>query len=94
MVSVHLLPSLTPPGALRGGVAVVIDVLRASTTIVHALAHGCTAVVPCREIDEARRVAAALPRESVLLGGDCSTSRVCLPAVSGNHAAFAGTATW
>ncbi|MDG3005068.1 2-phosphosulfolactate phosphatase [Paludisphaera mucosa] len=70
MVSVHLLPSLIPSGALRGGVAVVIDVLRASTTIVHALAHGCTAVIPCGEIDEARRVAAGLPRGSALLGGE------------------------
>ncbi len=58
MISVHLLPALIPSGALRGGVAVVIDVLRASTTIVHALAHGCEAVVPCLEIDEARRIAA------------------------------------
>lgn len=70
LVSVHLLPSLIPEGALRGGVAVVIDVLRASTTIVHALASGCTAVIPCGEIDEARQVAAGLPRGSAILGGE------------------------
>src|SRR5436309_1084384 len=33
-VFVHLLPSLIPPGALRGGVAVVVDVLRATTVMV------------------------------------------------------------
>jgi len=70
MVSVHLLPDLIPPGALRGGVAVVIDVLRASTMIVHALANGCEAVIPCGEIDEARRVAADLPTGSALLAGE------------------------
>ncbi|AMV37711.1 2-phosphosulfolactate phosphatase [Planctomyces sp. SH-PL62] len=70
MVSVHLLPSMMPPGALRGGVAVVIDVLRASTTIVHALTHGCAMVIPCAEIDEARRVAAGLPAGTALLGGE------------------------
>lgn len=70
MVSVHLLPSLMPAGALRGGVAVVIDVLRATTTIVHALAHGCSAVIPCGEIDEAREVAEGLPRGSAILGGE------------------------
>jgi 2-phosphosulfolactate phosphatase len=70
MVSVHLLPSLMPAGTLRGGVAVVIDVLRATTTIVHALARGCPAVIPCGEIDEAREVAAGLPRGSAILGGE------------------------
>ena len=53
-VRVHLLPALALPGELAGGVAVVIDVLRATTTIVHALAAGCVAVVPCGEIEEAK----------------------------------------
>jgi 2-phosphosulfolactate phosphatase len=70
MAFVHLLPGSIPPGALRGGVAVVIDVLRASTMIVHALAAGCEAVIPCLEIDEARRVAEGLPRGSALLAGE------------------------
>ncbi len=70
MISVHLLPSLIPPGALHGGVAVVIDVLRASTMIVHALGAGCTAVMPCGEIDEARRLAATLPEGTSLLAGE------------------------
>src|SRR5258708_4509795 len=60
-VYVHLLPALIPAGALRGGVAVVIDVLRATTTMIHALAAGCDAIIPCGEIDEARRVAEGLP---------------------------------
>ncbi len=50
--------------------AVVIDVLRATTTIVHALAAGCTAVRPCAEVDEARRIADHLPAGKVLLGGE------------------------
>ena len=43
-VHVHLLPELAAPERLRDGVAVVIDVLRATTTVVHALAAGCRAV--------------------------------------------------
>ncbi|MGC1721537.1 MAG: 2-phosphosulfolactate phosphatase [Isosphaeraceae bacterium] len=70
MVSVHLLPSLIPPGGLHGGVAVVIDVLRASTMMVHALVAGCTAIMPCGEVDEARRLAASLPEGSALLAGE------------------------
>jgi 2-phosphosulfolactate phosphatase len=69
-VFVHLLPSLIPDGALRGGVAVVVDVLRATTVMVHALASGCESVIPCGEIDEARRVAGSLPPGSAILAGE------------------------
>ena len=69
-VYVHLLPRLIPHGSLRSGVAVVIDVLRATTVMVHALAAGCEAVMPCGEIDEAREVAASLPEGMALLVGE------------------------
>jgi len=69
-VQVHLLPSLVPPGQLTGTVAVVIDVLRATTTIVHALAAGCVAVRPVAEIDEARKLADSMRAGRVLLGGE------------------------
>lgn len=69
-VYVHLLPSLIPPGALEGGVAVVIDVLRATTVMLHALAAGAEAVRPCGEIDDARALAASLPPGTALLAGE------------------------
>ena len=69
-VYVHLLPGLIPPGALVGGVAVVIDVLRATTTMVHALAAGCDAVIPCLEVEEARRAALELRPTRGLLAGE------------------------
>jgi 2-phosphosulfolactate phosphatase len=69
-VQVHLLPGLAPPGRLAGGVAVVIDVLRASTTIIQALAAGCLAVRPCAEVDEARQLADGMRAGRVLLGGE------------------------
>ena len=40
LVFVHMLPALIPPGALLGGVAVVIDVLRATTMIYGRHKHG------------------------------------------------------
>jgi 2-phosphosulfolactate phosphatase len=67
---VHLLPSLIPPGSLRGGVAVVVDVLRATTVMIHALAAGCEAIIPCQEIDEAQTLAASLPPGTALLAGE------------------------
>ena len=69
-VSVHLAPSLVAPGRLAGGLAVVIDVLRATTTIVHALAAGCTAIRPCAKIGEARTLADHLPAGKVMLAGE------------------------
>src|SRR5438067_1607265 len=69
-VFVHLVPQLVEPGRLQGGIAVVIDVLRATTTIVHALAAGCLCVRPCVEIADAHALAATLPAGSVLLGGE------------------------
>src|SRR5580698_2421565 len=69
-IYVHLLPDLIPDGALKGGLAVVIDVLRATTTMIHALAAGCDAIMPCGEIEEARRIARSLPEGSALLAGE------------------------
>jgi 2-phosphosulfolactate phosphatase len=69
-VQVHLLPGLVPAGALVGGLAVVIDVLRATTVIVHALAAGCKAVYPCPEIEEARKLAGGMRFGEVLLAGE------------------------
>ncbi|HEX8200172.1 MAG TPA: 2-phosphosulfolactate phosphatase [Isosphaeraceae bacterium] len=69
-VCVHLLPELIPPGVLAGGVAVVVDALRATTVMIHALAAGCAAILPCHEVDEARRLAATLPPDTTLLVGE------------------------
>lgn len=69
-VEVHLLPCLAPPGRLAGGLAVAVDVLRASTTIVHALAAGATQVRPCAEVAEARELAGQMRAGRVLLGGE------------------------
>jgi 2-phosphosulfolactate phosphatase len=69
-VEVHLLPCLAPPGRLAGGIAVVLDVLRATTTIVHALAAGAACVRPCAEVEEARDLAGGMRAGRVLLGGE------------------------
>jgi 2-phosphosulfolactate phosphatase len=69
-VWVHLLPAEVSAGSLRGGVAVVVDVLRASTTMIHALAAGCREIRPCATVREARQLAATFPPGQVLLGGE------------------------
>lgn len=69
-IKVHLLPKLFEPDELRGGIAVILDILRASTTIIHALAHGADSVVPTEEIEEALSKKAKYQAERVLLGGE------------------------
>ena len=59
-LQVHLLPSLVSEEQLRGGVAVVIDVLRASTTITQALASGANAVIPTATVADAHAAAASI----------------------------------
>ena len=66
----HLLRTLVPAEELKGCCAVVIDVLRATTTIVHALEAGAKTIVPCPSIDFAWEQAKDLGREKVLLGGE------------------------
>ena len=52
-LTVHVLPSLFEPSRLVGGVAVVIDVLRATTTVAYALKNGARSIITCETIEEA-----------------------------------------
>lgn len=69
---VHLLPDLVDASALRGGVVIVIDVLRATTTIAHAFHAGVQSVYPAGDIPTALTLAEEFKRsgENVLLGGE------------------------
>lgn len=64
------MPFLFEPSDVRGGVAVIVDILRASTTIIHALANDAAGVVPCGAVDEAFAVRESSVAGSCLLGGE------------------------
>ncbi|MCE9525573.1 MAG: 2-phosphosulfolactate phosphatase [Planctomycetales bacterium] len=74
-IDVHLLPALVEPHELAGKAVVVIDVLRATTTIIHALAAGAKEVIPLLEVEEARQIAAKMPGQAVL-GGERGGQRI------------------
>jgi 2-phosphosulfolactate phosphatase len=77
-LAVHLLPRLVDAAALAGGVVVMIDALRASTTIAWALEHGAARVVPTLTVDDARSRAERFGAagERVVLGGERGGERI------------------
>jgi len=58
-----------------GRAAVVIDVIRASTTITIALHHGCAGIVPARTLREARAVALTLG-DGALVAGERAAAKM------------------
>jgi len=69
-VHVALTPSDFPELALEGRAALVVDVLRATTTVVAACAAGCARIVPVADRDAALEAAARYPVAEVLLAGE------------------------
>jgi len=69
-IDVHFTPAGVGAGDLAGRGVVVIDVLRATTTIVTALANGAKAVIPAATSEEAVRLASNLEKDGVILAGE------------------------
>jgi 2-phosphosulfolactate phosphatase len=70
LINVYNLPSELAAEDLEGNAAIVIDVLRATTTICQALESGATEVAPFRTIEETFEAAEKAGREQVVLGGE------------------------
>jgi 2-phosphosulfolactate phosphatase len=69
-VHVFLTSSEVEPAVVAGRLAVVIDVLRATSTIVEALANGAAAVYPAASTEGALKLLSSLGREDTLLCGE------------------------
>lgn len=65
-----LTPGELSPADIADRTVVVLDVLRASTSIVEALAAGARTLYPVSTIEEAIRLANTLGRDEVLLAGE------------------------
>lgn len=72
--------AFTPAGLIAGEIAgrtvFIIDVLRATTTICAALAHGARGIIPVPSIEEAMKLAQTLERRDVLLAGERNAVRI------------------
>jgi len=71
-VRVHV--AFTPAEEVSAPVGIVVDVLRATSTITQALAAGYRRVLCCAEVEEARAVAAS--EGNAVLGGERRTVRI------------------
>lgn len=69
-LDVLLTPGELLPGEIAGRTVVVLDVLRATTSIVEAMASGARTLFPVATIEEAIGLAKTLGREEVLLAGE------------------------
>lgn len=69
-IDVYFTPLGPKEGDFTGRGAIVIDILRATTTIVTALASGAKAVVPAATSEEAVRLTANLEKNGYLLAGE------------------------
>jgi 2-phosphosulfolactate phosphatase len=63
-------PLVSDEFLLHESTVVVIDVLRASTTICHALHNGAREIIPVGDIEQAVRLSRTMSRETTLLGGE------------------------
>ncbi|MCI0492333.1 MAG: 2-phosphosulfolactate phosphatase [Planctomycetes bacterium] len=76
ILNVHFSPGLVEAAELAGSTVVVIDLLRATTTICQAVAAGAGEVVPFLEVSDALAAAAEAGRSNVILGGERGGSRI------------------
>jgi len=61
---------------LAGKLVIIIDVLRASSTIVTALTNGCSGFIPILSPDKAKKKAQEFKKERVLLGGEREGTKI------------------
>ncbi len=69
-VDVFFSPDVVDEASVEGKTAVVIDVIRATSTLVEALANGARAIFPTISTEEAVKLASSLGREDTLLCGE------------------------
>jgi len=69
-IDVFFSPAVVDETSVEGKTAVVIDVIRATSTLVEALANGAKAIFPTVSTEEAVKLASSLGREDTLLCGE------------------------
>jgi len=69
-LSVYFTPLGLQPNEVAGRPVLVIDILRATTTMVAALANGAKRIIPAESVEDALELAGNLASDDVLLAGE------------------------
>ncbi len=69
-------PSEITEPAVKDKPVVVIDVLRACTTIAFAMSRGCERIIPVASVEAAMNLASSLEKKVTLLGGEREGKRI------------------
>lgn len=75
-IDIHFFPFPPSPHLLSDRTVVVIDILRATSVMVYAMAHGAKEIVPVKTVDEALQLAKTFSRNTTLLGGERASNRI------------------
>lgn len=75
-VEVFLTPTTVTDDDVKGKTVVVIDVLRASSTIITALNSGARGVIPVADTEEAGRIASNMDPSTYVLGGERNGTKI------------------
>jgi phosphosulfolactate phosphohydrolase-like enzyme len=75
-IDVVIVPAELPEQGLAGKTVAVIDVLRASTSMVAALEAGAKEIIPLASIEEATRLAETMGRDTVVLCGERDGNKI------------------
>lgn len=75
-IDFHFTPNQADELTLRDKTVVVIDVLRASTSIVTALSNGAREIIPATTVESAMKISGNLAGNTVILGGERNGKRI------------------
>ncbi|MHB1316116.1 MAG: 2-phosphosulfolactate phosphatase [Christensenellales bacterium] len=75
-INVYVVYDLVQEKELKDQTAIILDTLRASTTIVTAMNNGCKQVIPVSEVEEAVNSSNSMGRAHTVLGGERETMKI------------------
>ena len=75
-IDIQLVPSQPDSDILLNRTVVVIDVLRATSVMVHAMWQGALEIIPLATAEAAFEMAKVFPRGSIILGGERGSKKI------------------
>ncbi len=75
-LDIRLLPVVPEPDAISSKSVVVIDVLRATSVIVHGISQGALEILPVNTVEDAFQIVKHFPEGTALLGGERGSRKV------------------